>query len=162
MPRSLDSKRLFSVARLGATATLVVALLGAACGADSDTPAAAGDRAAVVQTGSRAGDARRTGTITIGETTWTIVPAIQCSVFPGNIVSIAGHASGQESTEIVIDHDPGSGLVAVRVQDESGEPDWSASGANLTFEISGNTVRGKGRFSGPSGRTAEGTFSCVC
>lgn len=112
---------------------------------------------------------RKTGTITIGDDTWSVVPAMQCGVYPGDMVAIAGHAAGDEAIEIVLDHDPSSGLVGVRVQGPGDSPHWVARDDAVTFEIDGKTVRGSGTFSlGIGGqpvdgkRSAEGSFEITC
>lgn len=80
--------------------SLVLAALGAGCGegdgrgtttngATPETAAAGPSGAPGVSSGT---NRARTGVIEIGGETWTLVPAIQCSVYPGPVVSIAGHA----------------------------------------------------------------------
>lgn len=44
--------------------------------------------------------------------TWTVDPSMQCSVFPGPIVNIAGYAAEDDSIEVVIDY---GGPTRVRV-----------------------------------------------
>jgi len=111
----------------------------------------------------------KTGTLTVGDDTWTVVPAIQCGVYPGNMVAIAGHAAGNEAIEIVLDHDPSSGLVGVRVQGPDDSPHWVARDDDVSFEIDGETVKGGGTFKLGFGaqpvdgkRMAEGSFEITC
>lgn len=117
-----------------------------------------------------AGESSRTGTITIGGDTWTVVPATQCSVYSGNVVMIAGHAAENEEIEIVIDHDPSSELVSAYVQGPDNSPYWIAQDDAITFEIDGKTVKGGGTFSVGLGgqvedgqpRQVEGAFEVNC
>jgi hypothetical protein len=153
--------------------SLVLAALGAGCGEgdgrgttanDTTTEAvAAGPSGAP---GATSGTNRaRTGVIEIGGETWTLVPAIQCSVYPGPVVSIAGHAAGDEAIEIVIDYDAQRGPVGVRVEKFNTTPSWSAGRDDLSFEIDGNHVKGEGTFTefvGGSSRKAQGNFDVTC
>lgn len=85
--------------------------------------------------------AERGGKITIGESVWTVVPAIQCSVYPGNIVSIAGHAAEDASVEIAIDF---GGPTGVRVGE--GANAWHAQKDSLDIQIDGKRVSGTATF----------------
>ncbi len=119
--------------------------------AERDTPAATA-RTAV-------------GTVEIDGESWALVPSIQCGVYPGPVVFIAGHAEGDEAIEMVIDHDTETGIVGVRVENPGETPAWSAGREDLTFDISGKRVRGSGRFTSTAGssvRMAEGKFDITC
>lgn len=102
------------------------------------------------------------GTITIGEETWSVVPAVQCSIYPGNIVSIAGHAAENSALEIVIDY---GGPTGVRVGDDGSPESWRALRDTLEVEISGQRVRGTASFSqglSSTAETVEGSFDVTC
>jgi hypothetical protein len=107
---------------------------------------------------------QRGGTITVGEQTWTIVPSVQCGVYPGDVVAIAGHAESDKQLEIVIDNDPG-GRSGVSVGSERGAVSWHAVRDTLRIEVNGKQVRGTATFSaflGGSGATAPGEFEVNC
>ena len=71
------------------TATLLaITIVPTACGDD------AGDSAGAAS--SPASD-ERGGTVTVGETTWTFVPSMQCGVYPNGQVNISGHAAEDQS-----------------------------------------------------------------
>ena len=86
---------------------LLCTLLVGACGeADNSVATPAGTGQASAQAASKPVQApaprrERGGTITIGADTWKIVPSMQCSVYPGNVVAIAGHAEGERKLEVV-------------------------------------------------------------
>lgn len=146
-----------------------IALLIAACGGDDDddsnsTPEATAPGATATSAangGGSSGD--RGGTVTIGDESWTLVPSIQCGIFPGPMVAIAGHASEDSDIEIVIDYDDESDLKGVRVQGADDEPYWTAQDDDLNYEIDGRTVRFDGTFRDFStGETAEGELEVSC
>lgn len=117
---------------------------------------AAATLATVLSLGSlNAAGADPAGTITVGDDTWQVVPAIQCSVYPGDIVAIAGHAAGNEAVEIVVDHDPSSGLVAVRIKGPDDVPHWLAEDDNVSLQIDDRTVSGTATFKPGIGATIE-------
>lgn len=139
---------------------LSLGILASACDS-GDGPAADQATEATEATDSDAATASDSGgntaRITIGDDTWTVVPSIQCSVYPGGVVSIAGHAAGNEAIEIVLDHDPSSELVQVYVQGPDDSPYWVAGRDDVSFEIDGKTVTGNGTFSiGPGAQVEEG------
>jgi hypothetical protein len=104
----------------------------------------------------------RGGTLTVGAETWTIVPAIQCSVFPGNVISIAGHAAEDPSLEIVIDY---GGPTGVRIGDEGTGTSWFGVRDTIQVDIDGKTIRGTATFSDSSSGTGEsqpGSFEVNC
>lgn len=149
---------------------LSLSILASACdsGGDSATNQAsdAADADAVVESDS----SRKTGTITVGDETWTVVPETQCSIYSGDVVSIAGHAAGDEAIEIVLDHDLSLGLVSAYVKGPDDSPHWVARKDDVSFEIDGKTVTGSGTFSIAPGarvqegqpREAQGTFEITC
>jgi hypothetical protein len=105
--------------------------------------------------------AQRAGSIEINGESWTLVPNIQCGVFPGNIVAIAGYAAEDPDTEIVIDYDAERGPIGVRVEKPNGRPAWSAGENDLAFTIDGKKVSGSGTFT-EAGRQAQGRFEVAC
>lgn len=107
---------------------------------------------------------QRGGTITVGETTWTIVPATQCSIYPGNVVSIAGHAANDPDLEIIIDRF-GEGKGGVRIGSETGDNSWHAMPDTLKFEIDGKRVRGSATFNRyftGTGNSTMGSYDINC
>lgn len=107
----------------------------------------------------------RTGTIEIDGQTWTIVPAIQCSVYPGPVVSISGHAAEDEAVAIILDYSPDDGLIAAAVEQSDGSPGWFAMGDQVTFDVDGDHVKGEGRFTwkgAGAAREAQGKFDVQC
>lgn len=105
---------------------------------------------------------KRGGTITVGDETWSFVPSTQCSVYPGNVVSIAGHAKEDESVEIVIDW---GGPVGVRVGQDSTDTSWHAIKDSIAVTIENKRVRGTASFATNSYSTsavAEGSFDIEC
>ena len=106
----------------------------------------------------------RGGSIKVGKQTWEIVPAMQCSVFPGNIVSISGHAQSDENLAIVIDHDP-DGRSGIRIGSERGDDGWYSVNGSLKFKIDGKNVQGSAQFSAFAGGTDDlvaGEFNIDC
>lgn len=139
--------------------TALLATIGIA-GCDSSNNE--NETAAKSATASQTMDSEKGGTFTVGEETWTIAPSIQCSIYPGNIVNIAGHAAGDRELEIVIDW---GGPNQARVAKSDGEQGWHAIRDTLQVEVDGRTVRGSATFSeyaGGAGETAEGTFEVKC
>jgi hypothetical protein len=137
-------------------AGVLLACTLAACGSDAaDTPVA-----------QASGSHQRGGTITVGEQVFTFVPSIQCSIYPGNVVSIAGHAAEDESTEITIDYAPdGNGPTGVTIGTDGRAGSWFAIGETLHFDIDGRHVSGSATFSeyrGGNGKTAPGSFDIDC
>ena len=103
----------------------------------------------------------RGGAITVGDTTWQLVPAIQCSVYPGNVVNIAGHAASDPALEIVIDY---NGPTGVRIGGE-GAVSWHAIKDSLKFDIDGKRVQGSATFNTDmfgAGESAPGSFDINC
>jgi hypothetical protein len=140
--------------------TLSVALLFSvtACGSGNDTGSQAVNASAPA--------AQRGGTITVGETTWTVVPATQCSVYPGNVVAIAGHLADDPGVEVIIDRfSDGPGDGGARIGPETGDNSWHAMPDTLVFAIDGKRVRGTATFNryfSGTGDSAEGSFDVNC
>lgn len=129
--------------------TLLLALAAAGCGAD-DKP------------GQESPGISRGGTMTVGDQIWTIVPSTQCSIYPGNVVSIAGHAAEDPSLEIVIDF---GGPTGASIGNESTAVSWIALRDTLKIEIDGNRIRGTATFNQyvtGTGLSAEGSFDVTC
>jgi hypothetical protein len=142
--------------------TLASALILAIAGCSSDDNSDDAGKAAPAETSQSSPAGERGGTITVGEESWTIVPSIQCSIYPGNVVSIAGHAAGDPSLEIVIDYGGPSG---VRIGDGGSEVSWNAIRDTIKIEIDGTHVTGTATFStgaGGSGESAPGSFDVNC
>ena len=135
---------------------LGIGLLATGCDAGSDAP----DKPPQVNS-SQGGATGRGGTITVGEDSWTIVPAIQCSVYGGNVVNIAGHAAEDPGLEIVIDH---GGPDQVRVGSDSGGL-WHAVRDSIEITIDGRRVSGRAMFtSSPfgTGDAVQGSYEVNC
>lgn len=123
-----------------------------ASAADSSTAAASQAKPA----------SKRGGTITVGDEIWTFVPSTQCSVYPGNVVSIAGHAKEDESVEIVIDW---GGPAGVHVGQDGTNTSWHAVNGSLKVTIENKRVFGTASFATTSYSTeavAEGSFDIEC
>lgn len=104
----------------------------------------------------------RGGAITVGDETWSFVPSIQCSVFPGNVVSIAGHAKEDESVEIIIDW---GGPVGVHIGQDGTDTSWHAVQDSIAVTIENKRVFGTASFattSYSSKAVAEGSFDIEC
>jgi len=134
----------------------VVLLLGAlvsGCGNEDETAAQGG--ADTGESGESTAESR-TGTITIGERTWTVVASMQCSIRNDSIVMIFGHTAENEEIEVVIDHDPPD-LKSAYIKGPDNTPHWIARDDAIAFEIDGSTVSGSGTFSvGFGGQVEEG------
>jgi hypothetical protein len=108
--------------------------------------------------------AARTGSIEIDGQAWTLVPAIQCGIYPGPVVAIAGHAAEDEAIEITIDFDS-DGLVQAAVENPDGSLAWRSSDGSLSVSVDGGVVTGKANFTSSAGgstATAQGTFKVNC
>jgi hypothetical protein len=104
------------------------------------------------------------GVIEIDGKTWTVMADVQCSVFPGPVVSIAGHAAEDEGIEIVVDYNGTEGPTGVSVIHPDGSVEWNAA-HTMNFEIERQRVKGAGYFIGTLGgdtRQAEGRFDINC
>lgn len=149
---------------------LVVATIVAGCqgqdnASDADaasTPAARAEAPAPPEAAAPA----RTGRIVIGDQSWTLVPATQCSIYPGPVIAIAGHAAENEAIEISIDFDGGTGgLIQASVENPDGSLGWRSTDDSLSIGVEGGLVTGKANFTshaGGSATTVEGTFEVNC
>lgn len=131
------------------------------CNADSDgKTSSTAEAPGAAQT---AGKTSRGGTIKIGDDSWTLVPSTQCSIYPGNVVSIAGHAAEDPSIEIVIDY---GGPTGITIGEYGTEPWWQNAPDSLEVEIEGRSkFRGSATFNVfkvGSQETAEGSFDITC
>jgi len=138
---------------------MLAAALLAGCGADNNV---GGEQAQSAANGGQSSPAtQRGGTIMVGDTSWEIVPAIQCSVYPGEVVNIAGHAGNDPELEIAIDY---NGPTAVRIGGEGGIS-WYAMKDTLKIKIDGKRVQGSATFNtdfSGAGTSAAGTFDVDC
>jgi hypothetical protein len=111
---------------------------------------------------SQSAGQQRGGIIIVGEEAWTIVPSISCSVYPGNVVHIAGHGENNTELEIVIDW---GGPNQARIAESDAGPGWHAIRDTLDVQVDGKTVKGSATFSeyfGGAGDRAEGSFEVSC
>jgi hypothetical protein len=101
--------------------------------------------------------------VTVGEDSWTFVPSTQCSIYPGNVVSIAGHAAEDPSLEIVIDY---GGPTGVTIGTYGREPWWQAVANTMKVEIEGRRmIQGTATFEvyrNGTKETHEGSFEITC
>jgi hypothetical protein len=137
------------------TGTATIVFLIGGCG--SDNTGSSGGAANNSQP-----TAERGGTITVGGETWTFVPSTQCSVYPGNVVSIAGHAAENPDLEIIIDW---GGPNQARIAESDSGPGWHAVRDTLDVQINGKNVTGSATFSeyfSGTGERAEGSFDIQC
>lgn len=107
---------------------------------------------------------RPAGTITIDGQIWTVIADEQCSVGPGPVVSIAGHAAEDEKVEIVIDYSGAEGPTGVSVTKPDKTVDWTAY-ASMNFQIERQRVQGAGYFDGTVRgvrKQAAGRFDVDC
>ena len=110
--------------------------------------------------------ADRGGTITVGDQTWTLVPSMQCSVYPNNQVNIAGHAANDPDFEITVDYYPdGDGPIGVTGGSYGRAGSWGTQRPTVTFTIEGKHVRGTATFdviTQQGQQTVDGSFSITC
>ena len=144
---------------------LAIVLLPVGCSENTDTGnnpgATQAERPAAAVAPQKA---QRGGEITVGEQTWKIIPSIQCGVYPGDVVAIAGHAESDPDLEIVIDNDPG-GRSEVRIGGEGQAITWYSVKESLQLTINGRQVQGNATFStgyGGSGESKQGSFKVNC
>lgn len=146
--------------RLMTLLTLAAAVVAIGC--DADSGGTQSTREAGAGTQSSSGSARG-GMLMVGEDSWTFVPATQCSIYPGNVVSIAGHAAEDPSVEIVLDY---GGPTGVRIGTYSREPWWQAVRDTIEVEIEGRRrISGTATFEvfrNGAKETAEGSFDISC
>ena len=137
-------------------AVLLVMSIAGCSGPDSGNSDSASPAA------SQSAGQQRGGTITVGEESWTIVPSISCSIYPGNIVNIAGHAAENAEMEIVIDW---GGPNQVTIAEHDSAAGWYADRETLVVQVDGKTVKGSATFGehfGGRGEQAEGSFEVNC
>ncbi len=106
---------------------------------------------------------KRTGTITVGDETWTFVPSTQCSVYPGNVVHIDGTAKEDGSVEIVLD--VMADYRGMQVGEDGAGTSWYAVPDSLAVTIDDQHVKGTASFSMNSYSTevaAKGSFDIEC
>lgn len=145
--------------RTNISAIMVLALLATACGAE-DGPAGSAAEPAGGSANAPAA-AERGGTITVGEDSWTLVPSMQCSVYPGNVVSIAGHAAEDPDLEITIDLGGPDQVVIGSGRDAL----WHARKDTIEVTIDGKRVQGTAiftQYSSGTGESREGSFDVSC
>ena len=144
--------------RISMICSVVVALAMVGCGSGKD---ANSEQAQSAAAGGAAPAAERGGTITVGEVSWALIPAIQCSVYPGDVVNIAGHAASDPELEIAIDY---NGPTGVRIGGEGGLS-WYAMKDTLNVQIDGKRVQGSATFNtdfSGAGQSAAGSFDVNC
>lgn len=140
------------------TLTCMFAAVG--CSSDAGSGQAGGSSAQASVNSSRG------GTITVAEQRWTLVPSVQCSIYPNRQVNIAGHAQGDASFEITVDYYPdGDGPVGLSGGKYGAVGSWSSVRESMKFEIDGRQFRGTGTFSvtteqGP--KSVAGSFEITC
>lgn len=165
----------------------VVLLFALACGGDddssssNDSPVASGSNgpspAGLAEQSGSPGDSTSdtteasvdtVGTITVGDDTWALVASVQCDFVsipdpPVTVVTIAGHAEGDESIEIGVDFDPRDTGLRLTVQGPGGEPSWAAISETFTTRVGATTIGGEGAFSSSGGGAeTEGSFDIRC
>lgn len=147
---------------------LVVACVSMGCRAndsasEADALATGSEASPSAETKGSAGV--RTGTIEIDGEIWTIVPAVQCSVYPGPVAYVAGHADKDDTVEITLDYNPGDRLVGATVENSDGTLAWVAMDEQVRFEVDGDHIKGEGRFTwqgAGAAREAPGKFDVRC
>lgn len=152
------------------TTVLLLSILASACDSGGENATNQASDAADADLATEGESNGNTGTITVGDDTWTVVPETQCSVYSGDTVAIAGHAAEDAAIEIVLDHDPSLGLVQAYVKGPDDSPHWVAGKEDISFKIDGKSVTGSGNFSVGLGapveegkpREARGTFEINC
>lgn len=138
---------------------LLTASLATGCGQPDPAPPAAEPDAEAPATALAPA-----GFIEIDGKKWTVVADVRCSVKPGPVVSIVGHAAEDEGTRIVVEFDAGGGPTGVSVVPSNGTTEWHAEHA-MNLEIVRKQVKGAGYFAGTlrgGTRQAEGRFDINC
>ena len=136
-----------------ATCSVICAVSG--CGENAGVPAE-------TSAGNAQPAAQRGGTIAVAGETWTFVPSISCSVYPGPTVNLAGHAAEEPNLEIVIDW---GGPNQARIAETDSGPGWHAVRETLDVQVDGRRVTGSATFSEyftGTGERAEGSFDIQC
>jgi hypothetical protein len=164
--------------KLFAFLTIGLLVFAVACGGDDDddsAPAVTGSGGASTEATTAtdeddADDADSSsssdsvGSVTIGDETWNIVASVQCSMETVEnglpVISIAGHAEGDESVEITIDFDPRDTGLQLAVTGEGGDPSWMAN-EDMVVSAGAVSISGEGTFTG-GGETVDGSFEAMC
>lgn len=103
-----------------------------------------------------------TGEAIIADEVFVLDPSLQCGIFPGPTVSIAGTIEDGDG-EFVIDYDPANDLVGMSIgESPDDDPFWSARGDDIEFTVDGDTIRGEGTFEDGQGNEAPGTVEVTC
>jgi len=145
--------------RIHAPLMLGFLLTIAGCGNDAKSGAGANGAEAPVESS-------RGGTITVGDKSWTFIPAGQCSVFPNNQVNMWGHAKADPAFEIVVDYFPdGDGPIGLAGGEYAAMGSWRTVRESMQFDINGRQVRGSGTFTvitEQGQKSVEGSFDITC
>lgn len=82
---------------------------------------------------------------------------------PLTLVTIAGHAEGDESIAIVIEFDPRDTGLTLTVKGAGDSPSWAAINEGFVVRVGAISISGEGSFQGADGSgTAEGSFEASC
>lgn len=147
--------------RLKLILAIVLILAVSACGDDSAESTGAGDQLTTT-TATPGQIVPESGEATIGDELYLLDPTVQCGIFPGPTVAIAGIVEGTE-TEFVIDYDPSNDFDVMIVGESPGdEVYWQARNEAIEFSVEGQTVRGAGEFSDGQGNQASGVVEVTC
>lgn len=140
---------------------IVFTLVLTACGEDAiDSTVAADD--ATTTTATPGQNVPGSGEATIGDELFLLDPSVQCGIFPGPTVAVAGTIEGTD-TEFVIDYDPANDFVEMRIgESPDDEVYWQARDGAIEFTVEGETVRGSGEFSDGQGNQASGVVEVTC
>lgn len=156
----------------GALTMVVVAVLAGAGCSDDDTSAADAAEAATATSepteesegttttvAAASSGGTSAGSVTIGSTEYGFDPTIQCSLYPGGVVSIAGTAVDDPDVEIVFDaFEPGRNQLSVTGPDFQ----WMTTTSDFEVEIDDPEVRGTAEVQGVDGTTEESSFTFRC
>ena len=143
--------------RLAAILALVLAF--AACSGEAVTTDP-GDATTTVAADTDMDAEPEGGSVRIGAETWDFVPTIQCSVFEGGPVAIAGSADGDPSVEIVFDRFE-DGELSLRVS--TADSEWTAADGDFEeVSVEGSNVAGTATVREMSGLEAEAEFTFSC
>jgi len=134
-------------------------------GCEADESAGGGSSAGTAA--PQMNSSQRGGTITVGEDHWTVVPSIQCSVFPNNVVNIAGHAASDPQLQMVVEY---GGPTQIRIGSDNDARDkgaWYAVPETIEITVEGKRVRGTATFvftghPGGSAESRQGSFDVQC
>ncbi len=113
-------------------------------------------------------DSETIRSVSVGDQTWKIVASVECdfdseTASPLTLISIAGHAEGDESIEIVLAFDPRDTGLTLTVEGTGGEPSWAAINETFVVRAGAISISGEGSFQIPGGGdTTEGSFEASC